>query len=75
MTKEQIRKSEATLETLNEYSRKELSDLIDNIINNISKISNERDYFYDYFKNIESQIDLKNDRDFIKGVGYKKGNK
>jgi hypothetical protein len=74
LAKEQIKKSDATLETFNDFSRTELSDLIDNIINNISKISNERDFFYDYFKNIETQIDIKNDKDFVKNVVYKKSN-
>jgi hypothetical protein len=60
------------IEALNNLSKKELTGLIDNIIENINKLSNERDYFFDYFKNIETQVELKNDKDFVKGVNYKK---
>jgi hypothetical protein len=73
MTKKQIKDEMADFDSLNNCSNKELSDLIDSIINNISKLSNERDFFFDYFKNIEGQMGLKEDKDFVKGVGYKKG--
>jgi hypothetical protein len=71
MARKQFNK-DATFDTVAEGTRKELSDLIDNIMNNISKLSNERDFFFDYFKNIDSQMGLKSDRDFVKGVVYKK---
>jgi hypothetical protein len=74
ITKKHIEKGDATLESLNDYSRKELSDLIDSIIFNISKIGKERDFFEDYFNNIETQTALKVDKEFIKNAPYKRSN-
>src|SRR5690348_12962183 len=75
MTKQATNNKEAKLESLHDYSKKDLSDLLDNIINNISKLSNERDFFFDYFKNLETQMELKQDKDFAKGAVYKKSNR
>jgi hypothetical protein len=72
MAKQNTNNKDATFETFNDYSKNDLSNLLDNIINNISKLSNERDFFFDYFKNIETQMELKQEKDFAKGAVYKK---